>query len=394
MSDHPTSTPDSTPSTAAPSSSATDTTGAPAPAAPADSSSPPPSSGTDATPSPSSGDSRQSDREGLLAAVRTVVEKTPKPASEGDTPEGDAARDTATGDKAAAPGTPGTDDKAPSTDAASTDDKTDDKADDLNAPDPTEGELRKLRPETRRRFERLLAQRNEARTALASAQPELDQHRQLQGYLTQHQLAPEDVNVLLGVGAALRRQDYQAFLDGVTPYVMAAQEALGLRVARDLQQQVNDGLLSDEAARELTRARHRAAQAEQRLQDATRSHAQDTNTRVVSGIKSAVDQWEANIRTRDPDFAHKADTVRRFSQALLQERGTPQTAEQAVALVQTAYDEANKMMQRMRPAPQATRPGPSSVHVATGGAPSPNNRQPNSLREAVLLGIERSRRAS
>jgi len=315
-----------------------------------------------------------------------VVDKKPSDAPDGDKPAGDTG-DTSTGDKAAAPGTPGTDDKTQSPDATST-------ADDLNAPDPSEAELRKLRPETRKRFERLLAQRNEARTALASVQPELDQHRQLQGYLTQHQLAPEDVNVLLGVGAALRRQDYQAFLDGVTPYVMAAQEALGLRVARDLQQQVNDGLLSDEAARELTRARHRAAQAEQRLQDATRSHAQDTNTRVVSGIKSAVDQWEANIRTRDPDFAHKADTVRRFSQALLQERGTPQTAEQAVALVQTAYDEANKMMQRMRPAPQATRPGPSSVHVATGGAPSPNNRQPNSLREAVLLGIERSRRAS
>jgi len=164
-------------------------------------------------------------------------------------------------------------------------------------------------------------------------------------------------------------------------------------VARDLQGQVNDGLLSDEAARELTRARHRAAQAEARLQDTTRTHAQDTNLRTVASIRSAVDQWEQSIRTRDPDFAQKADTVRRYSQGLLQERGTPQTPEQAVALVQSAYEEANKLMLALRPRPQATRPTPSSVHVAsTNGAAA--GRQPNTLREAVLLGLERSRRAA
>src|SRR5204863_9837890 len=107
------------------------------------------SSGNDSTPSPSSGDSRQSDREGLLAAVRSVVSRTPAPASEGDTPTGDAAiGDTGQG-QAAASG----DQVPPPTDDPN----------DLNAPDPTEAELRKLRPETRKRFERLQAQRNEAR---------------------------------------------------------------------------------------------------------------------------------------------------------------------------------------------------------------------------------------
>jgi len=374
-----TSTTDGIPSSDAPSSSAVEAPSAPSTSTPADSSPSPPSSGStpDSTPSPSSGDSRQSDREGLLAAVRSVVSRETTPASEGDTPPtGDAAPGTPEPGQVAAPG----DQAPPQTDPL----------DDLNAPDPTEAELRKLRPETRKRFERLLAQRNEIRQHLERVQPELAQHRQLQGYLQEHQLAPDDVNLLLGVGASLRRGDYKAFLDGVTPYVMAAQEALGLRIAPDLQAQVNDGLVSEEAARELTRTRHRAAQAEHRLREQTQVVTNEQSNRNVGAIRASVDAWEAHIRSRDPDYAHKADTVRRFSQALLQERGIPQTQEQAVALVQAAYDEANRTLTALRPRPQPTRPSPSSVHVATGGV-SP---EPTSMKEAALMALQRMRRAS
>jgi hypothetical protein len=318
----------------------------------------------------------------LLAAVRSVVEKTQKPVSpEGDTAEGE----TPATDQVAAPGTPG---ETPPADATSQ--ETPAPQDDLNAPDPTEAQLKQLRPETRKRFERLLAQRNEARTTLAAVQPELDQHRQLQAHLQQNQLAPDDVNVLLGIGAALRKQDYQAFLDGVTPYVMAAQEALGLRIAPDIQRQVDEGLVSEDAGRELTRTRHRAAQAEARLRDTTQQHQAQAQVQSITQIRSAVDAWERNIRTRDPDYAQKADTVRRFSQALLQERGTPATPEQAWALVQAAYEEANKVLVSLRPPPRATRPSPSSVHVATGGGSA----EPATMKEAALIALQRMRRAS
>ena len=375
-----TSTSDASTPSDTPASSVVEAPSAPAPSAPVDATPPSPSSGSqpDAQPSPSSGDSHQSDREGLLAAVRSVVvSRETAPASEGDTPP--------TGD--AAPGTPGTGPVvAPGDQAPPPSDTTPSE----NLADPTEAELRKLRPETRKRFERLLGQRNEARTALEQAQPELTQHRQLQGYLQQHQLAPDDVNMLLGVGAALRRGDYQAFLDGVTPYVMVAQEAMGQRIAPDLQQQVNDGLISEEAGRAHTRDRHRANQAEHRLREQTQTVTATEQQRTVASIRTSVDQWEANVRSRDPDYAHKQDTVRRFSQALLQERGIPSTPEQAVALVQAAYDEANKTLLALRPRLQPTRPSPSSVHIATGGG----SVEPTSMKEAALLALQRMRRAS
>jgi hypothetical protein len=267
-----------------------------------------------------------------------------------------------------------------------------DKPLDPNAPDPSERELRKLRPETRRRFQRLLAQRDEARRQIETLQPELTQHRQLQGYLHQHQLAPEDVNVLLGVGAALRREDYAAFLNGVMPYVQAAEEALGRRIAPDLNQQIEDGAISEDAAREMTRTRHRAAQAEFRLQSQTQAVRQDATVRQVETIRQAVDNWEANLRARDPDYLHKSNAVRRYSQALLQERGIPQTPEQAVALTQAAYDEATREMLRYQPQPRPTRATPSSIHSTTSGANGAG--EPKTMKDAVLFSLAQMRRAS
>lgn len=353
-------------------------TSAPTPQTQNEAANPPSPSGPDSTPSPSSGDSRRSDREGLLAAVRSVVQTQPEapadPSLAGDA-DGESAGDTVPDQVAAS----GNQDKPP------------DAPLDLNAPDPSEAELKKLRPETRKRFERLLAQRNEARTNWEQVQPELTQHRQLQGYLAQHQLAPDDVNALLSVGASLRAGNYQAFLDGVTPYVMAAQEALGLRVARDLQTQVDDGMISEDAARQMTATRHRAMQAEHRLREQSQTHQAESTTRNVAAVRQAVEQWEASMRSRDPDYALKSNAVRRYSQALLQERGIPATPEQAVALTQAAYDEATQEFRRLRPAPTPTRQTPSGIQVATNGvAPS----EPRTMKEAALQALASMRRAS
>ena len=371
MSGTDTTTPSNTDGNGAPSSSAVETPSAsPSPATQTDS--PSPSSGADTDrASPSSGDTPRSDRDGLLAAVRSVL--PPKPETDTATAvEADGAG--AGTDRAGAP-----EGQAPSpTETRQTEEA-----------DPTEGELRRLKPETRRRFERLLSQRDEARNALAGAQPDLEQHRQLQGYLQQHQLAPDDVNMLLGVGAALRRGDFKGFLDGVTPYVMAAQEALGVRIAPDLQGQVDEGLVSEDAARELTRTRHRAVQAEHQAAQHAQARSQEQQDNAVQAVRGAVEAWEDGIRKRDPDYSIKSVAVRRFSQALLQERGVPRTPAEAVGLAQAAYDEATREFARARPAPQATRPAPSGIQGTTGGVA-----EPKSMKEAAIMALENMRRAS
>lgn len=354
----------------APSSGAPDTTAPPEPSSAPDSTAPSSSATDDKT--PSSGDSRQSDRDGLLAVVQKVVDVKPETSA---LPSDDAEPEPT--------GTP--------QDQAATAGRDQPPPDATELPDPTEADLKKLRPETRRRIERLLAQRNEARQQFESVQPELEEHRQLRGYLDQHQLAPDDVNTLLGVGAALRRGDYAGFLNGVTPYVLAAQEAIGLRVSQDLQAQVDQGLIDEATARELTRTRHRAAQAEARLQDANQVAAVTQQQQHVGQIRGAVDAWEAHIQRQDPDYARiLSDAVRRYAQGLLQERGLPRTPQEAVAVVQTAYDEVKASFARVQNAPRPTRPSPSSIHVATGTTQA----EPRTPKEAVLMALANMRRAS
>jgi hypothetical protein len=366
------------PASDAPSSSAVDTSTPPPPAA-SDASTP--SSGTDRN-APSSGDSRQSDREGLLAAVKKVVETRPETSalpSDQDTDAGTDAKDQASGDQAAATG-PG--DTPP--------DATEPAKPAPEEADPSEAELKKLRPETRRRFERLLAQRNEARQTIESLQPELTSHRQLRGYLHEHQLSAEDANLLLGIGAVLRRGDYQGFLNGVMPYVMAAQEAIGVRISPDLQQRVDEGLIDEATARELTRTRYTAQQTTAELRNATEAATLTRQMQHADSLRTAVDTWEQGIQRRDPDYAQMSGAVRRYAQGLLQERGLPRTPQDAVALSQAAYDEVKATFGRVRPAPKPTRASPSSIHVATGASRA----EPRNMKDAVVMALENMRRAS
>jgi hypothetical protein len=196
---------------------------------------------------------------------------------------------------------------------------------------------------------------------------------------------------LLGIGAVLRRGDYQGFLNGVMPYVMAAQEAIGLRLPPDLQERVDQGLIDDATARELTRTRHQSSQARAELQSAQQAATYTQQMTHAQNMRNAVDTWEQGIQRRDPDYAQMSGAVRRYAQALLQERGTPRSSQEAVALSQTAYDEVRATFSRVRPPPKPTRNSPSSIHVATG---TPGGADPRNMKEAVVMALANMRRAS
>lgn len=256
--------------------------------------------------------------------------------------------------------------------------------------DPTDDELKALQPRTKRRMEQVLKQRNEARTEAETLKPAAARWQQMDGYLKRHDLAAEDVNLLLGVGAALRRGDFKAFLDGVSPYVDLARQNLGLTLPADLQSKVDEGEISTEAATELSVTRltnaRLADQAKANTVAAQTAAQAEQQTRLATSVNAAVTSWEAEVKSRDPDYAKKAATVLRFSQALMAEHGSPRTPEAAVALAKRAYDEANDVFKGALPPPVATRPAPV-------GARAVNNAraEPRTLMEAARLGLERSR---
>jgi len=255
--------------------------------------------------------------------------------------------------------------------------------------DPTEQELSTYKGDTRRRIETLLGQRNEARQAAERYKADADAFAQFRDWQSNNQLENDDVNLLLAAGADLRRGDFRGFLDKALPYIAVAQQAVGESLPDDLQQQVDNGEIPVETAREI--GMHRINQA--RLQTENNTFRQNHDLRdqhqLQQAVFGAVADWEAQTKARDPDWALKQDIVEKFSQSLVMSRGRPATPQQAVAYAQEAYEEAGRVMNRMRPQPAATRPSPNSGvhnHSTGNGAAAP---EPRTLMEAAILGLQR-----
>ncbi|MDG3089232.1 hypothetical protein P7F88_25550 [Vibrio hannami] len=143
----------------------------------------------------------------------------------------------------------------------------------------------------------------------------------------------------------------------------------------DLQKRVEDGYITEDDARELTRARAQA-QTKQAQAEAARKHAEQQQTAqsqqaTQQAIATAVQQREAALRAEDPDFAQKSPLVQQQVKAMLEMGATVTTPEQGVALIDRAYElvKANSV----RPARPATMPTPSSTSRSQPATPAPKS---------------------
>lgn len=253
-------------------------------------------------------------------------------------------------------------------------------------PDPTPDELATWKPDTRRRFEELLQQRNAARLEATTLKDDAQRHRDFTNYLQQADLAVEDVNLLLGVGATLRKGDFQGFLNGVLPYVQMAQEACGYALPRDLQSKVDEGTIDRDTAAELSRTRYRAVRAEGDAQTAQQVSVQQHQQAHALGIQDAVNNWEAGVRQRDPDYAGKQEAVWRFATSFVQERGRyPRDQAEAIQWAKEAYDIANRMVKAAKPPPRPTALVPDGSRVVSSNAEP----FPKTMKEAAIQALRR-----
>ena len=142
------------------------------------------------------------------------------------------------------------------------------------------------------------------------------------------------------------------------------------------------------AARELamTRFNQQRAQEEARA-NADRASAQQVQY-VQSDVQRAVTTFEERLAANDPDYAAKADAIRRTAQALLLERGGKISGvQEALEVVQAAHREVSAQYRRFAPQPRATSPAPNGHSQQPNARPAPKN-----LMEAALAGLENARR--
>jgi ElaB/YqjD/DUF883 family membrane-anchored ribosome-binding protein len=241
---------------------------------------------------------------------------------------------------------------------------------------------------TKTKINRLFKQRRELRREVEQLRPDASVGGRLSSFAREHDLAPDDIVFGLTAMAAVRRGDYAAFYQAISPYVRKAQEVLGLVLPEDLGGRVQQGQLSEAAARELavTRFNQQRAQEEARVNAERYSSAQIHA--VQSDVQRAVTSFEERLAANDPDYGAKADAIKRTAQALLLERGGKiGTVEDALDLVSKAHREVTAQYRRFAPQPRATAPAPNGHSQQPNARPAPKN-----MMEAALAGLENARR--
>jgi hypothetical protein len=245
-----------------------------------------------------------------------------------------------------------------------------------------------VNPATRKKINKLLKQRYELRNEVAQLRPVAQIGDELQTFATTNDLSGDDIIMTLNMAAALRRGDYQSFYQAVAPYVRKAQEYLGVVLPGDLQERVQQGHMSPQAATEFARTRFDKELADARIQDAEIAQSSSGLQALQAEIQRGVTALEGRYAASDPDYKAKAGHVRRMAQALLHEHGGKiSTVQEALDITKAAYAEVNKTFRQLQPAPRATNPVPNGY----GTSPAVH-REPKTLMEAALQGLAASRR--
>lgn len=314
--------------------------------APSDNSSTPAS---DATPAPSTGASETPPAEAKtpLDVVRNVLTVTPKPDAE-KKPDAQASTPDATTPKATE--TPG------------------------KLPELTPEEEAKLPFHKHPRWQEMVAQRNDARTRAAELEEPARQFGMVQEFMSKNQLTPPEMADGFTVMALMRNEPAKA-IPILEDYLGQLKLLTGQVLPADLQAQVDSGAITDAAAKELADSRLKLAkttvESTRNAEIASVNAAQNARTQSAN----AVNAWEVQTRSNDPDYDRKKPFIRDAILAQTAGLGRIPTPAEAIAIAKRAYDSVTERFKGLgtrstTPTPPQPRSG-DSVTPGTGNKAAP-----------------------
>lgn len=251
-------------------------------------------------------------------------------------------------------------------------------------------EWQKLSPRTRETITRMRSERNQYRDG-ATRFEAIDGFMKEAG-ITGDQ-AGEALSLAAHVNAAMtgNAQSQELVLQALLPLVQQIQSLRGDAVLPEYQRFIDDGDMTESAAREASRVAAEKRAIEARLQQQAKA-GQATEARqaeqTVTAIRSAIGEWEARTKETDPDYARKEALMMDVVRAMNVEKGPPRSPSEAQARLDDAY---KKVSQVAGPSRAAVRPSPSSANTSPRASSAP---QPRTALEALELGLARSRQST
>lgn len=219
------------------------------------------------------------------------------------------------------------------------------------------------------RWQEVNRQLREYRKKTAELEPLADGYRKLEERRNQLGLKDKDIADALELQALMAVAPEKA-LEKLNEYSAALQKKLGLAIPDDIRDRVDGGLIDEDSAKELSKARATAAAAAEERQTAQRQAIQDT-----------ANQWWQTREANDPDFGLMKDMVQDRLRVLVQANGPATSPRAAVALLEQATKDVAERLRPLRPAKQDT---PKTLQPGTAAPVAP---QPKSTLEAMQMAL-------
>jgi hypothetical protein len=239
--------------------------------------------------------------------------------------------------------------------------------------DPTEEELARYHSRTRRRLQKLMTERNEARDESEKLKPDAEVGRRITSFLSDSGINSQEANLLLDIGRNLKRDPLKA-LEQLKPFYEQLSRMAGEVLPADLQEAVGKGEISEAYARQLARGRTETAVLSQRTQvndqrQQEQQARQQTEAHAAS-VGQAISTWEANQAKSDPDWSLKQDRLGELIELEVRRSGYPKTTAAAVELAEKMKAKVNAELARFAPRKTAVNPvNPASSVRPTAAAP-------------------------
>ena len=239
------------------------------------------------------------------------------------------------------------------------------------------------------RFKQVIRERNEYRNMAEEYRPHAEEFQKIETFMQRNQLSNEEVAQGFQIMALMKTDPFAAREQLIRHLQVIDQVTGNAGLPPDLQQEVAQGYVTEARAREIARLRANGQFQQQRSQveqiTYQRQLQQEQQARAMEAQKTALNNWESDIASRDPDYSSMKEWVAKELQ-LLAMRERPQTPEDAVRLAKTAYDNVKQSFRRFKPQRQQVQPkadSNSAGNVAGGARP-----EPKSYLDAVMQAVD------
>ena len=246
---------------------------------------------------------------------------------------------------------------------------------------PTAEEMLKdknIPQKTRKRIESLLQERQ-------FYQGQAENFQQLQGWIKNSGLSRDDFEQTLAIASLTRSNPIKA-VEVLRSVIADIENQVGLnQLDDDIQRKLDAGLIDEETAQELIKARRSqqisGARQRELHQQQQLDREQQTIEKSAIAVGTAVQKWEQNWKSTDPDYATLRPLVLDKITAMLSQK-TPESPEEAIQMANKAVADIKEQAKRIAGKQH------KQIIPATGGHSTQTNKRPSSSLEAAKLALQ------